>query len=118
LIGTSDKSAYLSKLFECLVIAHGGRESPTRARVSRGRRRAFASWGPLNDPVSPLIQAIPRIGTEEAVTRYDELLTTVPDTEFLRLQRDAIAESLLADCGVAFGRAAAGEVGLPYVPAE
>lgn len=117
LVGTTGNPAYLEKLFECLVLAHRGREARTPVRPRRGRR-ALASWGPMIDPMSPLIQAIRRIGGEDAVARYDQVLDTVDDTEFLRLQRDAIAEALLAEHGVEAGVQAAESGGLPYVPSD
>jgi hypothetical protein len=117
LAGIAEDRSFLPKLFQCLVRAHRARETSTPVRPRRGRS-AFVGWGSLSDPVTPLVHAIRQIGGEEAVARYDAVLASEPGSEFLRLQRNAIAEAELAERGLAAGAAVVRGAALPYSPSD
>jgi hypothetical protein len=69
----------LDPLFRCLRFAY--------KRQMAGRR--------FSDTTSPLLQAISRIGGEDAIVGFDRILAEEPDCQFLRHDRDAIAQSEL-----------------------
>jgi hypothetical protein len=120
LVGVGEETQYLPRLFECLVLAHRARDEMPRPGPRRGRRRSLVTvgWGVFSDPVSPLVHAIKQIGGPAAVAGYDEILRTQDDVEFLRLQRQAIAQAELGEAGVNAGLAATEELGLPWSPSE
>jgi hypothetical protein len=53
-----------------------------------------SGWN-VRDALTPTLEAITRIGTRDAVTRYDALLARGDDRRWLREQRDQIAASVL-----------------------
>lgn len=67
------------------------------------------------DVSAPLQAAIERIGGEETVAAFDRLLEEdeIPGVHFLRIQREAVVQALLADKGSAEGSRLSASVGLP-----
>ena len=69
--------------------------------------------------VSALVRAIHRIGGEEAVQLYDELITSSDDSrfKFLRIQRNEIVQTELRKAGQAAAASVAEHLGVPVFAA-
>jgi hypothetical protein len=98
-----DNPELLPELFACVEMLYG----PSSALPESG------SWY-RTDVLSPVMEAIKSIGGQAAVAGYDDLLERRPDFQFLRLQREAIAQAALQLDGLEAAQAAAAELGLPY----
>jgi len=90
----------LDDLFACVALLYG----PSRMTET-------AAWYP-RDVLTPVMSAIHNIGGRKAVEGYDKLMED-PDYNFLRGQRDAIAQSILQADGLEAAEQATRELGLP-----
>ncbi|MDQ3914980.1 MAG: hypothetical protein M3323_06555 [Actinomycetota bacterium] len=96
--GATDPSL-LGKLFDCLRIAY---------------KRQVAERG-FSDTTTPILQAISRIGGEDAIAGFDKILEEEPDCQFLRSDRDSILQAELRDEAVSCLPAALDQLGLPLL---
>lgn len=99
--------ALLPKLFECLPLVYG-----VGAPI-----KDTGQWF-RSDVVNPLMQAIRTIGGRGAVEGYDDLIQANPDFQFLRLQRNAILQSMLMHDGLEAAETALSGLGLPIFEAS
>ena len=90
---------YLESIFECMVLAYRPGDTPR----------------PWTDTTVPLVGAIREIGGVEAIALYDKALEEDEELRFLRFQRDALAETELAERGLLAGPAAAESAGVPLL---
>ena len=74
---------FLETLFEILDLTY-----PSAADAPK------SGWN-IRDALTPTLEAITRIGTRDAVTRYDALLARRDDRRWLREQRNQIAAAVL-----------------------
>jgi len=103
-----DSEELLPQLFEILKLTYG----PSRGIESTvGDDVAWLSV----DVATPVMTAIRTIGGPRAVEGYDRLLEESEDFRFLRLQRDAIVQSMLQMEGLDAAPQAARELGLPVL---
>jgi hypothetical protein len=68
----------------------------------------------VGDALTPTLEAIARIGTREAVARYDALLAHGDDRRWLREQRNQVATAVLRATGDTASPNAAAAAGVPY----
>jgi hypothetical protein len=100
-----DNEDLLDDLFACVEILWG-RSSPLEET---------AGWF-RSDVLTPVMNAIRNIGGRGAVERYDRLIAKQDGLQFLRGQREAIAQSILRHDGLEAAEQAACELGLPVFP--
>jgi hypothetical protein len=89
--GVSGNEEHLPTLFQALALAY-------RPEARETRRQAFG------DPVSPLLAVIRDFPAKLVVAGLDDLLE-LDGMEFLRLQREAVAQAELIEQGSARARA-------------
>jgi hypothetical protein len=99
-----DDPQLLDDLFACVEMLYG----PSSAL------RETATWY-RNDVLGPVMEAIKGIGGQAAVAGYDELLARRPEFQFLRLQREAVAQATLQLDGLEAAELAAAELGIPFL---
>jgi hypothetical protein len=98
----------LDDLFACVELLWG----PTPAV------QETQTWFTV-DVMTPVMNAIRNIGGGEAVERYDSLIAKQSGFQFLRDQRDAVAQAMLRRDGLVAAQQAAGELNLPaFAPSD